>query len=118
MLWNRQEVIDALPEYNVEIGDNPGGDWDLIPLYVKHPERMGDEDDCIHITPFISPESPGVIDPFENQEVVAIEVRNQHGDSAGGCETDDEAIERMYSNVKIRLRKMGHRIISHYDQIF
>ena len=24
MLWNQQEVIDALPEYNVEIGDTPG----------------------------------------------------------------------------------------------
>ena len=119
MFWNYKEVIDALSDFKVEVGDGPGGDWDLVPLYVQHLEKCSDEDDSIHITPFIDPNNrAGVSDPTEDQEVYAVEVRNQFGDSHGGCETDDADIEHMYAEIKNILKKMGHRVIGHYHQIF
>jgi len=120
MLWSKQVVIDVLSskKYTIAIGEYPGGDYDLLPLYVHHPDKLGEDEDFITITPFIDPQSKGVVDPNLDQDIVAVEVRCQASDSRGGCESDDEIIVHMYADVKLVLKKMGHNVIRHYDEIF
>lgn len=132
MLWDSQKIIDAFPEFNVKIGYGPGGDWDLLPLYFRHPDRMGmggidpedefgfgEEEDWIIATPFIDPnDRAGCKDPAAAQEVYAVELRNRGSDSRGGCQTDDEAIAVMYGIILARLGKMGFDVIRHCDEIF
>lgn len=119
-IWKKQVVLDALKEkgYLADVSDLPGGDWDLLNIWVQHPKRNTENDDAIHIVPFTDPQGPCVENPDKDQEIVAVQVSSRCGDSRGGCNSEDEVIQRMYCEIKIILRKFGYQIIDHYDEIF
>lgn len=123
-IWNKQVVVDILeacPIPNmVEFGEDRGGDWDLNPVYVSTAGNAGAAGaDCLRVIPYVNPASRGGAPP-ENDgvPVYAVELRNLHGDSRGGCDSDDAELCMLYGCLLAGLKQHGFNVINHHDEIF
>lgn len=120
-IWNKQVVVDILKECpipnTVEFGEDRGGDWDLNPVYVNAAGAAAG-DDCLRVIPYVNPQDSSA--PAENDDVpvYAVELRNLHGDSCGGCTSADAELCMLYGFLLAGLRQRGFNVINHHDEIF
>lgn len=118
-IWDKQVVVDILKDSpipnTVEFGEDRGGDWDLNPVYVS----VASTDDCLRIIPYVNPAIRGGA-PAENDgvPVYAVELRNLHGDSRGGCDSENAELCMLYGFLLAGLKRHGFNVINHHDEIF
>ena len=115
MHWKRQDIKDLLADLNCTITEKPpGGDYDITGLTLV----VEGVDDAIIVAPYKNPDEadPGAAQDY--CDIHAVEVCNQKSDSAGGCNSTNEAIATLYGVVCARLRGQGFGIINHYNEIF
>ena len=117
MRWNRQAFLNALPNtIDAELQETTGGDHDLYALHLTLKDgSMGD--DAITVTPLTPPDRV-VVNPADDEDILAVEVRNFQSDSRGGCRTTNMAVSQTYAVASMILRQQGYFVVDHYDEIF